>query len=239
MLAVIITGAFLMLLGELGFEWAPAISFLTLRVYLVSAGYMVRQKLGNRGVKITRFWTWSALILGALYIASLHYANHFGGTSQISFDSMIGLEAANIMIVGVEIYFALSIPEHPAELRAREIEANSEILELEVSRNRDQIEVLELQIGERDSKIEALKKQIGEVELQAEFNSNELSKQIERLRLVEKRQSEAILNATTVVRFSNVEARACPDCGVVSIWGIAKKGEVCCDGCGGVVRSAG
>lgn len=235
MLSVIIAGAALMLAGELGVEWAPAISFLCLRVYLVSAGYLVRQKLGSRGVRITRFWTWSALVLGALYIAALHYADQFGGTSQISFDAMIGLEAANIMIVGVEIYFALSAPEHPAEIRAREIEANSESLELEVSANREKIGGLETEIETRDLKIEELKTKIEDVQLQSDFNSNELSKQIERLRLIEKEKSEVIRKATTVARFKNVEACACSECGSISVWGIAKKGSVFCL-CGNLIK---
>lgn len=232
MLSVIILGVGFAFGGEIDrrLYWMPPLDFGILRAYVVAGGYKVRQilKENKRGDKIANFWTVTAFVAGAVYIY------HLEVSGQITLATMWALQACNLMLIPVEIYFSIASSEHPSDVLLKQIQKAKKALEKVIEENREKIGTLESEVETKKAKIESLESKVGELQSQVEgidglsdSHSKELARVNEQVRKLETKLSNRIRKASTVEQISNMKFCFCPECGEFNKWGQNKIDPIC------------
>lgn len=210
--------------GEISSEmyWMPPLGFGILRAYVVAGAYPVRERMGEKGRKITNAWTAIAWICGVVYFGHLGYAK------MVDMSTMWALQALNIMLVPTEAYFSLRQGEHPAETKSKALETQIETLESELNESRfdfervsNTIESYESAIEKSSEQIKVHESRIEDLETASEVQFDELARVNGELSKFKKRVS--IVQSVG----KNMRACYCGECGEFNSWGIANKAPVC------------
>ena len=128
LLSVVLIGLGLVFAGEVAPDsahFAPPLAFILLRGYVVMRGKDVRERTKDN---TARWWTWGSTAIASAYIASLMFRE----IRPISIDYMISLQAANIMLVGAEIYYSILAAESPSKIKLKAFEIDFGKLETEI-----------------------------------------------------------------------------------------------------------
>lgn len=214
----------------LAFSLMPPFAFIVLRAYVVMLGKRVREQMGKPDT--ANFWTAVCFVCGAVYI---YYLQRDG---TIELPLMWSLQAVNLIMIPAEIYYGIISADHPSVERIEKLESKIEELESEIGLSDSQIEKLETEIEAKKKEIATLESEITSAELKFGTDTIALNAEIEEQRTRLEVNSERVRNSLKLASMKNMRACACPECGTISMWGIATKGNVICTECDSIVKAA-